>query len=260
MKKYYDTVILGATFLGLGAALAKGKDVAVIEKGSLFGAEYVDCFRSAKETEFEPKTMLGQHFFAELKARGLVAENGQLYQAPAVYVLSSFLKEKEIDIYMMTEVISIEKTEAGYRITIFNTQGFSTIETKRILDTTNLGTGHNLGKTIAWSKSLNVILYNPDKQKLEGLSFNSASGLYFYKMPVEQDISRYEAMERLVAMEKELTEKNMRISAIAQEFAYDLEPVMKQADEHFIWQPSCAYINLTEAYDKGVALMEGGTL
>ena len=43
-QRYYDTVILGATFLWLGAVLSL-ENAVVIEKGGLFGAEFVNSYK-----------------------------------------------------------------------------------------------------------------------------------------------------------------------------------------------------------------------
>ncbi|MBQ8232690.1 MAG: hypothetical protein IJZ34_12310 [Lachnospiraceae bacterium] len=63
-QKHYDAAVLGATFLGIGAALSL-KNVVIIEKG------------------------------------GLVSESGEIYPAPAVYVASSYLEENPMDILLV---------------------------------------------------------------------------------------------------------------------------------------------------------------
>ncbi len=256
--KHYETVIFGATFLGFGAALSMEGAVAVIERGGLFGAEFVDCFKVHQNNEIKTVTQKGTDFFEDLKRRGLIGEDGGIYPAPSVYVLSSLLKNKSMDILLMTEVISIKKQTEYFEITIFNTQGFSTITAESVFDTTTLGTGHDKGKKIQRKKSLNAILYNPDNNELDNLHYNSMNGLYYYHMSVAVDTSRYEALEMLCAKEKELSEKNMRISSIAQTFAYEMEPVTKKIEEKFVWIPSAAYNNLVEAFDEGVLVSEGG--
>ncbi len=256
--KHYETVILGATFLGLGAALSiKGK-VAVVESGGLFGAEFVDCFKICHKTEIKMKTKQGADFADDLKERKLMNESGEIYPAPSVYVVSSFIKNRPMDILLMTEVISIRKLSGCYEITIFNTQGFDTIIAEHILDTTTLGTGHEEGKLVHKTKSLNAILYNPDGNELENLYYNTMNGLYYYHMPVPDDMSRYDAIEMLCEKEKIFVEKNMRISTIAQEFAYELKPVIEKIEDDFVWIPSAAYDNLVEAFDRGVLAAEGG--
>ena len=254
-QKYYDTAVFGTTFLGLGAALCM-ENVVVIEKGGLFGAEFVNSYKVCAPKAVEPKTELGKEFLEDLKRRGLVSEEGEMYPAPAVYVLSSYLKEKPFDILLMTEVTGIKKVEGYYEIMVYHSNGFETVYAKHILDTTTLGIGHEQGRKHAKVKQLNTIVYNPDGNMLEGLSYNSQNGLYTYTLPVDLEIGRYDAVEMLCGMEKVFAEKNLQISSIASDFSYTMEPCREAIEEQFVWNPSTAYSNLIEAFDMGVQFAE----
>lgn len=254
-QKYYDTAVFGTTFLGLGAALGM-ENAVVIEKGGLFGAEFVNSYKVCAPKVVEPKTELGKEFLEDLKRRGLVSETGEIYPAPSVYVLSSYLKEKSIDILLMTEVTDIKKVEDYYEIMVYHSNGFETIYAKRILDTTILGIGHDASGKHEKQKQLNAIVYNPDGSELEGLSFNSQNGLYTYTLPVNPDVDRYEAVELLCGMEKVFAEKNLQISSIASDFSYFIKPCREMIEEQFVWNPSVGYANLIEAFDMGVQFAE----
>ena len=254
-QKYYDTAVFGTTFLGLGAAL-QIENVVVIEKGGLFGAEFVNSYKVCIPKVVEPKTELGKEFLEDLKRRGLVSEAGEIYPAPAVYVLSSYLKEKAIDILLMTEVTGIKKVDGYYEIMVYHSNGFETIYAKRILDTTTLGISHVAAGKYEKQKQLNAIVYNPDGSELDGLSFNSQNGLYTYTLPVNPDVDRYEAVEMLCGMEKAFAKKNLQISSIASDFSYTMKPCREDVEEQFVWNPSTAYANLAEAFDIGVQFAE----
>lgn len=255
LQKYYDTAVFGTTFLGLGAALSM-ENVVVIEKGGLFGAEFVNSYKVCAPKAVVPKTEHGREFLADLKRRGLVSEEGEIYPAPAVYVLSSYLKEKPFDILLMTEVTGIKKVDNYYEIMVYHSNGFETIYAKRILDTTTLGIGHNASGKYEKQKQLNAIVYNPDGNVLDGLFFNSQNGLYTYTLPVDLDTCRYDAVEMVCGMEKVFAEKNLQISGIASDFSYTMEPCREAIEEQFVWIPSTAYANLVEAFDKGVQFAE----
>ena len=254
-QKYYDTAVFGTTFLGLGAALSM-ENVVVIEKGGLFGAEFVNSYKVCAPKVVEPKTELGKEFLEDLKRRGLVSEAGEIYPAPAVYVLSSYLKQKSIDILLMTEVTDIKKVDNYYKIMVYHSNGFETIYAKRILDTTTLGIGHDTAGGYEKQKLLNAIMYNPDGSELEGLSFNVQNGLYTYTLPVDLDTSRYNAVEMLCGMEQVFAEKHLQISSIASDFSYTMESCRETIGEQFVWIPSTAYANLAEAFDMGVQFAE----
>ena len=255
-QKHYDAAVLGATFLGIGAALSL-KNVVMIEKGGLFGEEFVNSYKVCKPKDVKPETRLGNDFLCDLKKRGLVSESGEIYPAPAVYVVSSYLEKNPIDILLMTEVIRIEKIEGYYQITVYHTGGFERILAKRIIDTTAIGVGYNAeGQAVPMEKSLNAIVYNPDGKQLDGLTFNAQTGLYTYTLPVDLHASRHDAVESLCAGEKIFEENNMRISSIASDFAYTMEPIHKVIDSYFVWDPSTAYDNLVEAFDRGAQIAE----
>ena len=253
--KYYDYAVLGASFLGFGAALSM-ENVVVIERGGLFGTEFVNSYKVCEPKVVEPKTALGKDFLKNLSKRGLVSENGEFYPAPAVYVISSYLKEKPFDILLMTEVTGIQKKDGYFGITVYHSGGFETIYAKNILDTTNLGVGHDKAKKHVIEKQLNTIMYNPDGVELEGLSYNSQNGLYTYTLPVEPEVSRYDAVEKLCSMESIFIEKNLKISSIASDFSYTVEPCREEIEPQFSWIPSTAFANLVEAFEMGVQFAE----
>lgn len=250
-QRYYDTAVFGTTFFGLGAALQR-ENVVVIENGGLFGAEFVNSYKVCVPKVVEPKTELGKAFLEDLKGRGLVSEAGEIYPAPAVYVLSAYMKAHSMDILLMTKVTEIKKADGYYEIMVYHVGGFETIYAKRILDTTTLGIGHAAADKHAKKKQLNAIVYNPDGAALEGLSFNRQNGLYTYTLPVDLDTCRYDAVEILCGMEKVFAEKNLQISGIASDFSYTMEPCREYVEEQFIWIPSIAYANLAEAFEMGV--------
>lgn len=252
-EKYYDVAIFGATFLGLGAALEL-ENVVVIEKRGLLGAEYVNSFKICEPKEIEVQTELGKTFAEDSINRGLVSESGDIYSAPAVYVLSSYLVKKHIDILQMTEVISLEKQDDYFEIKVYHSAGFETIYAKRIIDTTSLGVGHNTALQYKIRKQLNSIVYNPDTNEEDNLYYNKQNGLYTYVLPVEMDVDRYDAVEQLCDMEDVFVSNNLQISSIASEFSYIMEPCRVVIEEKFEWIPSVAYANLIEAFDKGVQI------
>ena len=251
--QYFDTLIFGASFLGLGAALSMN-NCAVIEGGCLFGAEFVNCYKVNAPEQIKVKTKPGAAFWADLQKRGLVYENGDIYQGPSVYVLSRFLKVKNMDIYLMAEVIDLKKIDGLYNITVYTTKGFEYFKAKKIIETTTFGKYRKQKTNI--KKCLNAIMHNPSGCSLTGLSHNRASGLYTYSLDLPAEISRYEATEKLCAMENDFALNDMRISSIAADFAYTMEKVSEKIDDNFFWYPSAGRANLIAAFDEGVYLGE----
>lgn len=57
-------------------------------------------------------------------------------------------------------------------------------------------------------------------------------------------------------MKNQFLQNNMQISSIATDFSYTMKPVHEVIDDNFIWDPSTAYTNLVEAFDRGVQIAE----
>jgi hypothetical protein len=256
-QKQYDTAILGATFLGFGTAL-NSENCVVIESGGIFGPEFVGNYKVCPSVKLGPKTEPGREFLGQLERRKIVSPAGDIYSAPAVYVMSVFLRKKPVDILFMTEVIDIERKDGVYHIKVYHAKGFETITAKRIADTNTFAKKTDTPPVREIKKSLNAVIYNPGANSMDRLSYNEASGLYIYSLPVSfEKTGRYEAIEELCGLEAVFKDKDMRISSIAPEFAYDIPPVHRVMGENFVWNPSIAYTNLAEAFDEGVLLAEG---
>jgi hypothetical protein len=255
MGQLYDTAILGATFLGFGIAL-NSENCVVIESGGIFGPEFIGNYKVCPPAGLSPKTEGGKEFLRQLERRKIVSAPGDIYPAPAVYVMSVFLREKPVDILLMTEVMGIERKDGVYHIKVYHARGFETITAKKIADTNTFAKKTDTAFTGEIKKSLNAVIYNPGGNSLEGLSYNGASNLYTYSLPVSFEKTRYGAIEELCGLEGVFKDKNMRVSSIAPEFAYDIRPFHRVIEENFVWNPSIAYTNLAEAFDEGALLAE----
>jgi hypothetical protein len=254
-QKQYDTAVLGATFLGFGIAL-NSENCVILENGGVFGPEFINSYKICPPVKIVPKTEPGKEFLRELEKRKIVSASGEIYQAPAVYAMSVFLRERPPDILLMTELIEIEKKGGLYRLRVYHAKGFETITVKKIIDTAAFPKKADRVVPAGTRKSLNAVIHNPDANSMDRLSFNSASGLYTYSLPVSPEKTRYEAIEELCGLEAAFKSGNMRISSIAPEFSYCLRPVNKVVEENFVWNPSIAYVNPVEAFDEGVLLAE----
>lgn len=253
MQVHYDTAVLGATFLGIGVALGS-KNCVIIERGGLLGAEFVNSYKVCHWGNAEVQTDLGNTFYEDMIKRRLLSEQGDVYSAPAAYIVSSYLKKQPVDIMLRTEVVQIQKQDGGFCITLYHTGGFESIFVKRIIDTTAQGIGHESGSIHALKKTLNSIIFNPEENTMEGLSFNCLSGLYTFSLPVTNEIERHSAVEQLYEMRNSFQDRHMNILKIASDFAFMMPPCSKVIAEGFLWKPSVGYLNPVEAFDAGVQL------
>jgi hypothetical protein len=255
-QKQYDVAVLGATFLGFGIAL-NSENCVVIESGGIFGPEFTGNYKICPPAKVSPKTESGKEFLRQLEMRKIVSASGDIYQAPAVYVMSAFLRERPVDILLMTEVMDIAGKDGVYHIRVYHAGGFETITAKKIVDTNVFAKKTDAPFAGGIKKSLNAVIYNPQANSLDRLSYNEASKLYTYSLPVSFEKTRYEAIEELCGLEGIFKTKNMKISSIASEFAYDMPPVHRVIAENLIWNPSIAYTNPVEAFDAGALVAAG---
>ena len=254
-QKCYDVAILGATFLGLGAALSL-KNAVVIEKADFFGTEFINNYKVCKPQLINSTTELGTHFADNLRKRKLISASDDIYQAPAMYVISSYLKQNPVEILLMTETIEVKKENGVYSITVYHAKGFETILAKKLLNTTLNGIGCSYNDKLKIKKTLNSIIYNPEKRNMENLYYNTASDVYTFSMAISFEKTRYDAVEELLVMANVFQNNKMRISSIAPDFSYELEPFCYMEEQDYIWNPSIAYANLVEAFDVGVSVAE----
>jgi len=255
---YCGTLIFGASFLGIGLALETDNCI-VVESSGIFGAEFINTYRICKKVPVSVKTNSGKVFYSELKNRALINDEGEIYQAPAIYIMSMFLRNKSVDIRLMTEVIKIEKEDELFRITLYHVNGFEIVKAKRIIDTTTLGKGHKKAQMPGLKKSLNVIIHNPSNTSIDNLFFNKASGMFTYSLDVPLNLTRYEAIQKLCSMESVFKSNNMKISSIAPDFSYTLPEISGicsgiEIEKNFSWHPSAVHANIVAAFDEGAAL------
>lgn len=129
----YDTILLGATFYSAGyAARSKGKCL-VIDRRGVVGSDFCACLKSNVPCDTEVD--LVSDFRKKLSELGIIASNGRIHIVPCAMELARFYLEKDIDILLETEVMSVEKKEKGFLIRIFNRDGLSEIEADKIIDT-----------------------------------------------------------------------------------------------------------------------------
>jgi hypothetical protein len=252
-QKQYDIAILGATFMGCGAALNSENRV-IIESGGVFGPEFINNYKICPPVKITPKTKTGKEFLRQLEGRNIVSPLGDIYPVPAVYSMSVFLREKPVDILFMTEVMEITKRDGVYHIRIYHARGFEAIAAKKIIDTNTFTKKANTAFMPGIKKNLNAVIHNPAGNSMDRLNYNSASRLYTYSLPVPFEKTRHEAIEELCGLESVFKGRDMRISSIAPEFAYDIPSTHRVIDENFAWNPSAAYTNPAEAFDEGVLL------
>lgn len=249
MEKVYDTVVFGLTYLGCGFCSAKPENTLILEEKGLPGYEFSDSFNQRPPYNGEILTREGKEFYSVLQAMSAVNDEGQVYLGACVHGLAKIMQEKNIDCRFFTKVTEIKKEEDLYQITIFNTEGFSTVCAKRIVDTTSGGVWGHMTEALGMSKTLNIVVENSGS---ETFFRNPLSGDETYFYPVENDRGYKGIREEINRFWREngLLDKGVKIIAIANSFACQNKIASLKGDGYDYF-PSTAAKNPIHAFDIG---------
>ncbi len=237
-----DILVIGATFCGCAIALNSNKKVIVAESGFVLGSEFAQSMNQKRPKKTQFCTDLGKTFECELKKRGLLNENGEIYAQPAVFVLSSLLKEKGTDVRLNTVVTDIQIKDDGYLVTLFESEGFYNLTVKTIIDTTSTG----VFCTFPREKCLCTTVQG------KGDIQNEITGAGCSIVALKEEDTWYTAREKALKRAKTDGEK---IIMTANAFAYR-DQVNMQSAPYGTFLPSDGFYNLTDAFEGGAAYAE----
>lgn len=247
--RQYQTAIFGATFLGLGAALAMD-DCVVLESGASLCADFAGSYRIVPPRPPRPRSALGKRFALALSRQG----NGA---GQPVRALRGLLQGRSVTPLLGARVLRIVREDGAYRLRVCHDGRLETFTAQRLLDSTAYGLSHPGASLGPVQKTLNALVYNPDARALPNLRLNPATGLYTYAHTVRPTASRQEAIASLLALEPDLSRLNMRIADIATNFTYSMRPFVRRLGKNWLWSPSAAYESPVEAFDKGCRIAQG---
>lgn len=265
MKKSFDTLVVGATAVGIGYAAAHPGTL-VIDSGEIPFPEFVLAVVSADCGQAD--TDLGRALHGQLDKYGIVHKNNAGSEELDVQRFSpvscKIIREMDIAVLLLTRIVSIrEAALGGFDIEIHNNEGVSAIHTNKIVDTAST-------PSAALRKQ-----YQPEKQVLHLLAsdFDSAeclvggegiikrkepNGLWNLGFSFDSTVSITQARERIIAFWQErLSKTPARIVMLASEFQQILcpgEAEKVQLPNNWIWCPACGYSDLMKSFEKGGSL------
>ena len=249
--KHISQLVIGASVLGSGAAVAAEKDSAVIEPGIVPGSEFVQAFRHRKANTPSGASAI---LYNDMKKRNLISEDGRMHLFPVSGILASYLKASGACVRFASTVFEIKPSGGGYIVSFCGESGIEHIFAENLLDTTPLGVLHGGAKGMCIQKSLCAMLAGEGGGDSENITFRSGrfegETVMELKLPFSCDISEG---RRLMAEEwQKLKLPNTRLAAVAEEFCYDFErPVRLEISPHRIWMPSASYGDLFTAFEEG---------
>lgn len=252
----YDLAVLGATFAGIGAAAAcKGKAV-VLESRQQVGYEFINSYNYGTNWLHPLQTGMGEKLKTECVQRGILSEEGLVHLPALAPILCNFVKICGFTVYLMTDVIRIEKMGGCFVITLHNVSGLQTIRAAQILDTTS-GNRHITEKYLnamlcsAGSEACRV--ENPRASVVKGLF----SGEYVLKYQVEIADGWIAAREKLHGFwrDRQAQLAPWTISSVADCFEVKTEQILGVDQDNRRYLCSAAFDNPLQAFDAGLQLI-----
>ncbi len=255
--KHYKTAVFGATVLAAGIAEMLGDSAIIIEKSESVAIDYTSCINMPLSEIRECKTEQTKNFLKDITTRNLIDETGKVHVFPIAGICAKrFLKGNTL---LSTDVISVERKNDAYEITLFNIDGFTVISAEHIIDTTATGILGINADELDFKKYLNAAIYgscNCNSILFKGRFENE----FVYSVPVDKNISYSEAVNLLHKNWQKLSEndlKNFELTAIAPQFAYIFDsPVEFYIDTNYLFKPSASQKNLGEAFEEGIYASE----
>lgn len=261
MKAYYDLLIVGSTFAGLGAAYAAGGETILVERTAAVGHEFINSCNPGTgwlETELSPQ---GERLKQELLNRNILSMEGKVHLPAAAPLLYHQIREDGLPVLLMTEVVNIREMKDGFEVDFYNASGLESCRVKRILDTTGNCLTCTRQRIIPLRKSINAMLSCEDSSTplhaadCEEVEFveGKLPGEMILKLKVspQEDwiTARYQLHQFWMNRSEEW--KPWTIATVADCFEIVVDPGPVAIATGWSWLPSSSYRNPLEAFEAG---------
>lgn len=129
MKRFYQTVLLGATMTALGYAHTH-PDCLILESSEFLAPEYTLSLRPVC-TKMDPNESELAKFLA---ARSVMDTCGVFHTLPLLPALCEYVLQEGIEVRLLTEIVSVQKTDEDYTLTVYNAEGLQELHAGQVLD------------------------------------------------------------------------------------------------------------------------------
>lgn len=264
----YSLLICGATFAGLGAAVAAheaNRSVIVVERTAMVGREFIDAFNPGRLWG-KPKTTLGNKFRDELLARNLMVEDGNgdgSVHLPALHpVLCHLIKQRGLKVKFLTEIIEVAEHNGNYLVTLLDASGIHQVIADEIWDTSTQRLTQPGHLFVPTHKRLNAYLHHHGTQETTlpapiDHSMSIARGRFHYevilRVCVPPKYDWLQAKQWLHPYWEARSEewKSWTIAAVAGAFESIVRRGPQLLAKRWIWLPSEGFDHPLEAMDSG---------
>ena len=269
--KHVPTLVLGATFAGLGIASAAKQRALVIDSFSQPGHEFISSFRLGEHWPAAARTSQGGQLLGQLKQRNVLNEAGFVHLPAVLPIVCDYIERERLPLLLMTSVVHIAPHPQGYEVTVHNVSGRQTLIAGELIDTTSQSLAFAGIAPSIRRKRLNAMLHHPEPDGrlpepfAESISFQQGrfAGEVVLRVELAPDDGWIEARQKLYRLWSERPEQlaPWKIAAIADTFELHPGTGPDRLGENWLHLPSAAYSNPIEAFEEGVLLAErrGGT-
>ncbi|MFD2700844.1 hypothetical protein ACFSVM_10225 [Paenibacillus shunpengii] len=259
-----STVIIGASFLGLGLASRLGPDVLVIEPSNGVGNEFIRSFRLS-DRKYTPVTASGVELLRELILRNVTDKEGRLHLPGMMPVMIQHITGQKLHVRMQTQVVEVHLRDGKFEVVCYDASGFRYFVADRLVDTTSQCVTRN-GQGCVKTKSLNMMLlgtfgtHHSEESSAYTIyqgHFPNETVLKFAVDPMDDWIT---ARSKLFDFWLNRPEPLRHCSFVthADEFDIELDTMQASIQPGWDWLPSAYYANPLEAYDQGYNFEIGG--
>lgn len=131
-----DTLIVGATAVGLALADRLKQHCVVVGNGYSAAAEFADAMATAPIDMTHDFTGLAGEIKAELCERAILSEDGRIHPLAVAGVMARRYLLTGCMLLCGAVLTSVEKTDGGYHCTVFTPEeGYRVYECRRVIDT-----------------------------------------------------------------------------------------------------------------------------
>ncbi|MDF2959283.1 MAG: hypothetical protein K0S39_1018 [Paenibacillus sp.] len=265
MKEMLDTLIIGATFAGIGLARSSlDRRAVLVERTTLIGHEFINCYKPGTGWNRTPEHELTRELRQEWLQKRLLTPDGGVHLGGISPILYKLLLESGLSqaVRFMTEVVEVKKQPDGYEVTLFDAGGLRTLRTERIVDTTSDCRSATGGKPIH-AKAVSAVLHHANATAdsmipeafADRISLGAFASEAYLQLPLAPQASWADARHALHSFWANRPEelKDWKIAAVADEFAVTPPTRFEVLGEGWVWLPSSAFDNPLEALDAGYA-------
>jgi hypothetical protein len=277
---HYPLLVCGATFAGLGAALAANMPTLVVERSAGVGQEFIETFNPGAVDAKLAGLQLSpfeQSLHAELVERSLMEPGGGPVHLPGVHaVLCKRIQDADLKVLFLTEIVEVKTSGEGFEVTLYNVSGFQTIRVDQIIDTTSRRFSQpdrlyapvggkrlsaHLSAALSEQEAMPIVQPVDEQAQIVQGRFPSERILAFtVDAGADWPAARHSLQEYWRARPDSLAP--WTIAAVASTFGLDVPQGPQRLAAHWTWLPSENSLHPLEAFNQGYqylqSTVEGG--